>query len=385
MYRQAEAAAGRLTRANQSVVGIYTRNSYADGTWVPGISDIDLTVVFRNASAPDLDLFHERYDRLRTVFPMLGELELFEERHVTAWTARGYAGGRARHWRRVGGGHRLQVCYRGNERLDRLRHAIAIYRYNLFPLFSHAAKADLTVQRGVAKLFRLFDKPPPSASDPAQLLAACLRELSDQVASVPVDHQAAPLDYVTLLGDFASAGRPADARTSARCTALLGRGDDDIPRYALVSTGTTELDRELVGTIVMDLPVFRFYLCHVDPLEYLGLLRARTTFRGPDVLATPFPLSRRMLRDAVRHYAVQMLTFPYRRELGAMDAGEFRDLFYGWFLRTLRFFEDGRMEFQYHVLRDYFGSRHLDGGGETRTALLLDVADDLAPHLLAPE
>src|SRR6188768_3181945 len=80
MYRQAEAAAGRLTRANQSVVGIYTRNSYADGTWVPGISDIDLTVVFRNPSTPDLDLFHERYDRLRTVFPMLGELELFEER-----------------------------------------------------------------------------------------------------------------------------------------------------------------------------------------------------------------------------------------------------------------------------------------------------------------
>ena len=111
----------------------------------------------------------------------------------------------------------------------------------------------------------------------------------------------------------------------------------------------------------------------------------RSELRGSDVLATPFPLSRRMLRDAVRHYAVQMLTFPYRRELGAMDAGEFRDLFYGWFLRTLRFFEDGRMEFQYHVLRDYFGSRHLDGGGETRTALLLGVADELAPHLLAPE
>jgi hypothetical protein len=34
------------------------------------------------------------------------------------------------------------------------------------------------------------------------------------------------------------------------------------------------------------------------------------------------------------------------------------------------------------VLREYFGSRHRDDGGETRTALLLGVADDLAPHLL---
>ena len=169
------------------------------------------------------------------------------------------------------------------------------------------------------------------------------------------------------------------------CTALLGRVEDVIPRYALVPTGMTELDRELSGTIVMDLPVFRFYLCYVDPLEYLGLLRARTTFRGPDVLAMPFPLSWRMLRDSVRHYAVQMLTCPYRRELEAMTAGDFRNLFYGWFLRTLRFFEDGHMDFQYHVLRDYFGSRHLDAGVETRSALLLDAADDLAPHLLAPE
>src|SRR5262249_22654114 len=162
------------------------------------------------------------------VFPMLGELELFEERHLAAWTARGYSGGQARHWRRVSGTHRLPISYRGNERLDRLRHATAIYRYNLSPLFSHSAKADLTLQRGVAKLFRLFDKPPPRASDPSQLMGECLRELSAQIASVPLD-QGAPLDYVTLLGDYASTARQAPARTSATCTTLLGRGEDHIP------------------------------------------------------------------------------------------------------------------------------------------------------------
>jgi hypothetical protein len=235
-------------------------------------------------------------------------------------------------------------------------------------------------------LFRLFDKPaPPSALDRSRLLAVCLRELSEQVAAVPLDNEAGALDYPTLLGDCPFVERRSPVATAARCTALLGRVEDVIPRYALVPTGTTELDRELAGTMVMDLPVFRFYLCYVDPLEYLGLLRARTTFHGPDVLATPFPLSRWTLGDSVRHYAVQMLTFPYRRELDAMTAGEFGNLFYGWFLRTLRFLEDGHMEFDYHKLRDYFGSRHLDSGGETRTALLLSVADDLAPHLLEAE
>jgi hypothetical protein len=386
LYQQAAAAAGRLAHSEQSIVGIYARNSYADGTWLPGVSDIDLTVVFRNASAHDLHRFRERYDRLRTVFPMLGETELLEERHVEAWTARGYVGDQARRWQRIGGAHQLHVCYRGDERLDRLRHATAIYRYNLLPLFSYSAKSDSTFQRFAAKLFRLFDKPaPPSEYDRSRLLAVCLRELSQQIAAVPLDNHGGAVDYAKLLGDCRSVERRASVPTSAYCTALLGRAEDIIPRYALVPTGTTELDRALSGTTVMDLPVFRFYLCHVDPLEYLGLLRARTTFHGPDVLATPFPLSRRMLRDSVQHYAVQMLTFPYRRELDEMTTGEFRNLFYGWFLRTLRFFEDGHMDFQYHVLRDYFGSRHLDGGGETRTALLLDVADDLAPHLLEPE
>ena len=73
LYQQAAAAAGRLTSGNQSIVGIYARNTYAEGTWVPGVSDIDLTVVFRNASVHDRDRFHEGYGRLRTVFPMLGE------------------------------------------------------------------------------------------------------------------------------------------------------------------------------------------------------------------------------------------------------------------------------------------------------------------------
>lgn len=386
VYRQAAAAAGRLASGADSIAGVYARNSYAEGTWIAGVSDIDLTVVFRNASVADRDRFHERYGRLRRVFPMLGETELLEERHVAAWTARAYAGHQARHWQRLGGSHQLRLCYRGDERLDRLRHATGIYRYTLLPLFGHAASSDATFHRGVAKLLRLFDKPaPPSALAPTQALAMCLRELSTQIARLPSDDEGAPLDYRALLGECRFAERRSSVQTPEQCTALLGRAADVVPRYALVHTGTPEFDRELANMIVMDLPVFRFYLCYVDPLEYFALLLARTTFRGADVLATPFPLSRRMLVDSVRHYAVGMLTVPYRRNLDTMPAAEFRNLFYGWFLRTLRFLEDGRLEFQYHVLREYFGTRLLDSDGQTRAALLLAAADAIAPHLLAPD
>jgi hypothetical protein len=87
------------------------------------------------------------------------------------------------------------------------------------------------------------------------------------------------------------------------------------------------------------------------------------------------------LRDSVCHYAVDMLTYPYRSEVEKQSAAEFRNTLYAWYLRTLRYFEDGTFDFQYHTLRSYFGSRFPED--TPRFQLLHSIAGELSAHLCA--
>jgi hypothetical protein len=376
IYDRAAAAAGRLADDIGSIAGIYARNSYANGTWIAGISDIDLTVVWSNAHREDLESFYARYDSMRKTFPMLGEAEMLEERHLAAWSSCGLAGLEARNWRRLGGAHRFDPTYRGDERLDRLRHATGIYRHNL-------AETDGEIfQRWAAKLFRTLGKAAHPATDRAGVLAACLRELSADITAACVDYGSG-LDYDQLLGCRNYIVRRGPEPRNSAGLILLGRHDEDAPRFAV--TPNPNFKPTFANAVVMDPVVFRFYLCHVDPLEHFALLQGRTLFSGPDILADPFPMSESALRDCVRHYAVQMFTFPYRRELAGQADLRFRDLLHGWFLRTLRFFEEGRMIFDFDLLREYFGTRHLESRAPNRSELLLSVLDELSPHLLAED
>jgi hypothetical protein len=387
MYRAAANAMSRLASENRAIAGIYARNSYALGTWVPGVSDIDLTIILREPTLTEISDLHIRYDRLRARFPMLGEVEMLDESHVSAWTSHAITGFESKHWLQLAGGHRLQCCYSGDERLDRLRHAVGIYRYNLLPLFWEPKPDRITISRFAAKLFRQLGKQMPLTTEPTAVLTTCLKHLSSEAASLKLPGDGSPLDYARLLDDSALPQRrdlvPHLPPNDGDCVALLGPSHKATPRYQLVRPDVAALDCDDVKTIVMDISVFRFYLSFVDPLEYLTLLRERTVFYGADPLSPAFPLSERAFLGSVKHYAVQMLTCPYRADIGTMPDGSFRDLLYGWFLRTLRFFEDGKMDFRYESLREYFGARHKEAPGPERARLLAGIADELAKYLLA--
>ena len=359
VYRAAAGAVGRLASENRAIAGIYARNSYALGTWVPGVSDIDLTIILREPTVTEISELHVRYDRLRMRFPMLGEVEMLDESHAPAWTSHAITGLESKHWLRLAGEHRMQCCYSGDERLDRLRHAVGIYRYNLLPLFWQPKLDRMTLARLAAKLFRQLGKRMPLTADPVAVLTACLKHLSSEVASFQLPGDGSPLDYARLMDDRALPQRRELVShlppNNGDCVALLGPSNESTPRYQLVRSDVAALDCNGVKTIVMDINVFRFYLSFVEPLEYLTLLRERTVFYGADPFSPPIPLMEQAFVGSVKHYAVQMLTCPYRRDLGTMPDGSFRDLLYGWFLRTLRFFEDGKMDFRYESLREYFG------------------------------
>lgn len=380
-YHIAAGAFGRLAKSNKSIVGIYVHGRYALGTWIPGVSDIDLAVVWRRAKRHEVDDLYKRHDHLRSYFPMLGEIQMLDERHVEAWTSHGIDGLESNGWIKLAGEHCFRSCYAGNERLDRVRKAVEIYRYHLHGRRASDQSAFLKV---AAKLLRQLGRPFPEPCSRSRLMAICLRELSAAIASIPCDNGGATVDYSALLGEVASEPRRTVASTPVHCLALLGRANDTTPRYVLVSSDVERVDCDFGEAIVMDPSVFKFYLCFLDPLEYLILLRGRTVFFGYDPLASPYPLSENSLLETVRHSAVHLLTFPYRREVPNLPSNQFRDLLYGYFLRILRYLEDGRIEFQYDSLREYFGGRHLETVVTDRFELLFGIADDVSKHLIVP-
>jgi hypothetical protein len=83
-YRAAVRAFVYALGRRPEVRSIYLRRGLKPGGWIPGLSDIDLALIVADGLPGQqehdfLALCHRRVRRLRTVFPMLGELEIVSE------------------------------------------------------------------------------------------------------------------------------------------------------------------------------------------------------------------------------------------------------------------------------------------------------------------
>jgi hypothetical protein len=383
IYRAAADSVAHLAKQNPAIAGIYARNSYALGTWEVGRSDIDLTVVWLQPSQEIIDRFHLDYSKLQKRFPMLGEIEMIDDRHLAAWTRHGIPGLHSRDWKILAGDCKPRCQYNGSERFDRVRHAVAVYRYQFLRQFWKRPRPGHTVQRAAAKLMRVLGQAPPCERNSDRLLALCLKELSRAVGATPWPESGPLVEYKSQLGGLARPSVRRNGQMPSRdgVRAALALLQSSAPRHVLVDAAFdfTKIERDFPGALIWDHAVFRFYLCFVDPLEYFGLLRERIVFQGEDPLREAFLLPEAALRDTVCHYSIDMLTYPYRAGLDTLAAGEFRDLLYGWFLRTLRYFEEGFIDFNYYSLRQYFGNRHSEEVG--RFSLLHGIAEELSTHL----
>jgi hypothetical protein len=92
------------------------------------------------------------------------------------------------------------------------------------------------------------------------------------------------------------------------------------------------------------------------------------------------------------HYAVDMFRQPYSASLLTSTDEAFRNLLFGWLLRTLRYLEDGIVEFDVDKLRSYFEREHPEyrqaagslaspGSPRARFALVKLVVGDLSRQL----
>ncbi len=89
-YRLASKAAARRFGRHAGVLALYLRHSHASAAWIPGLSDIDLTMVLKRglslAVEFDLvDVLWSDYRSLKRYFPMLGELRILAADDLNLW------------------------------------------------------------------------------------------------------------------------------------------------------------------------------------------------------------------------------------------------------------------------------------------------------------
>src|SRR3989304_5510716 len=80
------------------IKSIYLRHGMSKKNWVPAISDIDITVIIDGHLSFEeefnlLKLLWDKFDRLKKIFPMLGEVDILNEKEIEKWSAftiRGY-------------------------------------------------------------------------------------------------------------------------------------------------------------------------------------------------------------------------------------------------------------------------------------------------------
>jgi hypothetical protein len=86
----ARKAVVNAVRRHREVRAVYVRRGSASGECIPGVSDIDISIILESGLPADrefevLDHIHARFRGLRRWFPMLGELEILSENDLATW------------------------------------------------------------------------------------------------------------------------------------------------------------------------------------------------------------------------------------------------------------------------------------------------------------
>ncbi len=423
-YYVAVRALGWMLKKYPLMLSAYARNSFALGSWTPGRSDIDLTLILRadeslQSEFITLNRFWNAYASLQRWFPMLGEVEILNQAHFEAWMQFSITGFEARHWICIYGTDVDRSGYRGGEeqrKYDRLSHAISIYCHQMVPVIRSAHPDSLL--RYTQKILRYLDAPADAATTDKlagmtreELQATVVRKLESSLPQQNAWSQQGPdLELNRLLGINVAAvvqkgPEPAllsrDALVIKELSAVVRSPSDHTRGYYIPRE---HLDLESLarciavanaddGTaVVMPRSLLLHYLQFVDPLEYLALLQNRMILWGCDPLAHAQPWPERVFNEAVCASCVHILTLPYRREVARQTQEQFRHMLLGWVLRMTHYFQEGVMEFDYDRLIASWQQLHPDSdiagwqgrldGSERRFEFLRTVADIISEDMM---
>ncbi len=158
-YRLALAVVGHRFGRLRGVSGVHLRNGLTRPDWVPGLSDIDLTVVIDDVGAAgDAALTRAiwtEYGRLKRAFPMLGELAILPRRALGAWSRFGITGHEVGTWIALVGPRVGALDYHANPlrvRVDAANHALLFFTDVLLPRYVGGSWQTPVGRRAVVRI-----------------------------------------------------------------------------------------------------------------------------------------------------------------------------------------------------------------------------------------
>jgi len=341
----------RLCKDFPQILSVYLRAGLAEGHWVPGLSDIDLTVIIDSQLSLEQEFlflrsFWKRCDRMKNFFPMLGEVEILNNEQLGTWTKFGVPGYKAPSWRLVYGTEVRRCNYIPDPtRLtqDSLNFALWFYLRYFLEIFSLQEKCPYLVSQDLkrleSKILRCLDTtthPEPAKqrvfaplSNKVDMLYQILNALEEKICHfnandisikngewLPGLESNNHLFYETPLLDFRELACLNGAIESVmlnfhnRVFIVLKTALDAPTLKNCMETMRRVFSDEHETPIIVSSSIFSYILRYYDPFEYAHFISYRRVVFGEDLLSNIQPPSRSSFIDYLLGQVRNILTFP---------------------------------------------------------------------------
>lgn len=350
----------RLCSSYAAVKSVYLRSGLVEREWVPGLSDIDFTIVSDSALFPSdeasfLQKFWRQFAGLKRRFPMIGEVDILSDEHLRSWTRFGLAGHSARNWKLLYGNPPAQTsqpydpCWFSQNCVDYALNYFYWYSRGFFEsrFYGHTEPPyllDHDLRRLAGKIFRCLDHIPDKSGftedrsladyDEHELCARVITAVERAIRRIANFEAAAQNDSAwdtELLGEYYPAIGKQEVLDGAVFAPwggaiesvildfndrfyILFRDHLDVTTLAACVAGlkrTIGKTGRVVTTVTSS--GFNYLLRHYQPFEYVYLMRHRKLVFGTDPLPQIAPPSRAACARFLLNQAPNLLAFPRSR------------------------------------------------------------------------
>lgn len=277
--------------------GLYLRHGMARDGWIPGLSDIDLSVILKaglpeEQEFPIVDSLRARHRRLKRAFPMLGEIEILAEDDLPAWLYWTSDCPGNREWTLLEGQGSDHVTAAGSPVWRRRALHLALWVYlellppcvskpDSFLRFNDAARRVNKIVRQLHPILREDGHPATEIETPADVPALIGRAATALASAVSRVEPA--MDIRNCGTDTSLSQELVGVRSGilhdGRVILVM---NNDLDGAALAKVTKQARERWTEPVVLLPENVFRYFVCHYNPYLYGKLAGDRNILLGGD-------------------------------------------------------------------------------------------------------
>jgi hypothetical protein len=357
-YDLAVKAFVRLSKRFPQIKSVYLRHGLTEENWIPGLSDIDLALIIDSKLNMDeefsfLNSFWKNHDRIKKLFPMIGEIEILNEEHIKSWRQFEMPGYRSLSWKLVYGIETRKNHVTVNPKqlgVDSVNYALRFYLGYFLDRFDpkeespYLALQDL--KRVFFKILRSLNQMntddgkegtvPEAPNNKTDMLFLVLKGLEDGIRFITTSESDSNKTDKTWLADVDSRNnvlfenREFDIGASVswdkavqsiilnydrRIFIILNDELDAPAMKRCIAAIRRVFAQEKKMPVIASSKLFKYMLRYYDPFEYTRLIGYRIVAYGKDVVSEIQPPKKSSFVSYLLRETPTTLTFPQSHTL----------------------------------------------------------------------